>query len=47
MNLLNSRIIRFLLGIWLPILLIWWWWTWSAESVDPFFPPLSAIWEQF
>jgi ABC-type nitrate/sulfonate/bicarbonate transport system permease component len=47
MNLLNSRIVRFLLGIWLPILLIWWWWTWSADSVDPFFPPLSAIWEQF
>lgn len=47
MNLLNSRIIRFLVGIWLPILLIWWWWTWSADSVDPFFPPLSAIWEQF
>ena len=47
MNLLNSRIIRFLIGIWLPILLIWWWWTASAESVDPFFPPLSAIWEQF
>lgn len=47
MNPLNSRIIRFLVGIWLPILLVWWWWTWSADSVDPFFPPLSAIWEQF
>ena len=46
-SLLNSRIIRFLVGIWLPLLLVWWWWTASADSVDPFFPPLSAIWEQF
>ena len=47
MNLMNSRIIRFLLGLWLPVLLVWWWWTWSADSVNPFFPPASAIWEQF
>jgi len=46
-NLMNSRIIRFLLGLWLPVLLVWWWWTWSADSVNPFFPPASAIWEQF
>lgn len=34
-------------GAWLPVLLILWWWSASAESTDPYFPPLSLIWEQF
>lgn len=47
MNLHNSRVIRILVGTWLPIFLIWGWWSWSADSTNPYFPPLSAIWEQF
>lgn len=41
------RIVIILTAAWLPILLITVWWVWSANSVNPFFPPLSAIWEQF
>lgn len=36
-----------LIGGWLPVALLAWWWNTSAGSVDPFFPPLDAIWEQF
>jgi sulfonate transport system permease protein len=36
-----------IIGGWLPVLLLVWWWNASADSVDPFFPPLSVIWEQF
>jgi sulfonate transport system permease protein len=36
-----------LIGGWLPVLLITWWWNASADSQDPFFPPLETIWEQF
>jgi ABC-type nitrate/sulfonate/bicarbonate transport system permease component len=45
------RIWRWLLAIliagWLPVLLITWWWNASADSENPFFPPLELIWEQF
>lgn len=45
------RISRWVLAVlvagWLPVLLITWWWNASADSEDPFFPPLSQIWEQF
>lgn len=44
---MNNRFVRFLLGIWLPILLIYLWWTISATSENPYFPPLEQIWEQF
>lgn len=40
-------LLAILIGGWLPVLLIAWWWTSSADSTDPFFPPLSQIWEQF
>ena len=40
-------ILAILIGGWLPVALIAWWWTASAESVDPYFPPLELIWEQF
>lgn len=36
-----------LIGAWLPIVFVAWWWNASAESTNPFFPPLSVIWEQF
>ncbi len=36
-----------LIGGWLPVALVAWWWNASAGSVDPFFPPLDIIWEQF
>lgn len=45
------RLWRWLLGFliagWLPVLLVAWWWNASADSQDPFFPPLETIWEQF
>lgn len=37
---------RFLIGAWLPVLLIAWWWFGSMDSTDPYWPPLKAIWEQ-
>lgn len=36
-----------LIGGWLPVAMIAWWWNASSGSVDPFFPPLETIWEQF
>ncbi len=45
------RVWRWLVAIliagWLPVLLITLWWNASATSENPFFPPLSQIWEQF
>ena len=45
------RIWRWILAVliagWLPVVLITWWWNASATSENPFFPPLSQIWEQF
>ena len=40
-------IVAILVAGWLPVLLVTWWWTASAESENPYFPPLSDIWEQF
>ena len=42
-----NRILAVLIGAWLPILLIYLWWTASADSTNPFFPPLSDIWARF
>lgn len=42
-----SRILLVLTGAWLPIVLILLWLNVSADSTNPFFPPLSVIWEQF
>jgi ABC-type nitrate/sulfonate/bicarbonate transport system permease component len=44
---MNSRIVRFLVGAWLPVLLMWVWWTLSADSTNPYFPPLEQIWQRF
>lgn len=44
---LENRAVRILLAAVVPILLIAWWWTASATSTDPFWPPLSEIWNQF
>jgi ABC-type nitrate/sulfonate/bicarbonate transport system permease component len=41
------RLSNLLVAVWLPIVLVTAWWFASAESVDPFFPPLSFIWETF
>lgn len=46
-----TRVWRWILAIlvagWLPVLLITWWWNASADSENPYFPPLSLIWGQF
>lgn len=34
-------------SLWVPFVLVAAWWVFSANSQDPFFPPLSVIWEQF
>lgn len=34
-------------ALWVPLGLVASWWIFSANSQDPFFPPLSVIWEQF
>ncbi len=44
---LNSRVVRVLVGTWLPVLIIWLWWNLSADSTDPYWPPLQVIWERF
>ena len=47
MRRLAHWILAILIGGWLPVAIVAWWWTASADSVDPYFPPLSLIWEQF
>ena len=47
MTAVGRRIGLILTAAWLPVLLIVWWWVASADSQDPFFPPLSQIWDQF
>lgn len=47
MKRLTRWITAFLVGAWLPVLLIMWWWNASATSENPYFPPLEQIWEQF
>lgn len=42
-----SKILILLTGAWLPIALIVLWLNVSADSTNPFFPPLSIIWNQF
>lgn len=42
-----SKILLVLTGAWLPIALVLIWLNVSADSTNPFFPPLSVIWEQF
>ena len=34
-------------SLWLPLSLVAAWWVFSTNSEDPFFPPLSVIWDQF
>jgi sulfonate transport system permease protein len=34
-------------SLWVPFALVTAWWFFSANSQDPFFPPLSVIWDQF
>lgn len=42
-----SKLLIVLSGAWLPVALIVVWLNVSANSTNPFFPPLSVIWEQF
>jgi sulfonate transport system permease protein len=44
---ISRRLLAILIGAWLPLLLIWWWWTASADSTNPFFPPLEQIRTRF
>ncbi len=43
----SRRLLAVLIGAWLPVLLVYLWWTASAESTNPYFPPLSVIWTRF
>jgi ABC-type nitrate/sulfonate/bicarbonate transport system permease component len=43
----GRRVLWVVTGVWLPVLLVYLWWTLSAESSNPYFPPLSLIWERF
>lgn len=43
----GKRLLIILTAAWLPVLLVWWWWHASADSQNPFFPPLQQIWDQF
>lgn len=47
MRRIGKWILAILIAGWLPVLLITWWWNASADSENPFFPPLEQIWEQF
>ena len=40
-------IVAVLLAAWLPVLLITWWWNASADSENPFFPPLEKMLTQY
>lgn len=42
-----KRISNLVISIWLPVTLVIVWWFASADSTDPFFPPLAIIWETF
>ena len=44
---IGRRLLAVLLGAWLPIALVAWWWSASADSTNPYFPPLSVIWTRF
>lgn len=43
----SKRLLVILIGAWLPIALISAWWVSSADSENPYFPPLSIIWDRF
>lgn len=47
MILARKRVLTVLEQAWLPLLLLVLWYFASAGSTNPFFPPLSAIWESF
>lgn len=47
MGAVGRRLVIIITAAWLPVLLVTWWWFASADSQDPFFPPLQQIWEQF
>jgi sulfonate transport system permease protein len=44
---LDTRLGRFVWSAWLPVVIVTLWWVISANSVDPFFPPLSEIVARF
>lgn len=41
------RILLILIGAWIPVVIVYLWWTSSADSTNPYFPPLSLIIERF
>lgn len=44
---LKRNSINFLQSFWFPFALVAAWWVLSANSNNPFLPPLSVIWDQF
>lgn len=47
MKKIRLNLLSLLQAIWLPIALVVIWWFASANSEDPFLPPLQIIWEDF
>ncbi|MEY4989284.1 MAG: hypothetical protein RI933_917 [Actinomycetota bacterium] len=47
MKKIQLNLLSLLQAIWLPIALVVIWWFASANSEDPFLPPLQIIWEDF
>lgn len=41
------RILVILIGLWLPLAIVYAWWTASADSTNPYIPPLSQIMTRF
>jgi hypothetical protein len=44
---IQKRLATLAQGIWLPVTLVVAWFVFSANSQDPFLPPLSVIWQRF
>jgi ABC-type nitrate/sulfonate/bicarbonate transport system permease component len=44
---IKKILMSFVQSFWLPFSLVAAWWLFSANSDNPFFPPLSVIWDQF
>lgn len=47
MTTLWRRALIILIGAWIPVAIFASWWTLSAESANPYFPPLSSIVQRF
>ena len=44
---IRNWVTSILLGLWVPVLLVWVWYRVSIDSTNPYFPPLPDIWARF